>query len=1512
MADEMNKDVVGAKINLDTTKILPAFKVIDEGVRKNAESFKTLNAELSVTAKNYAEMAKAADKVALSSDERRKKIMDESNALVAQRTAQAELLQAKTKALDTTNQVIDAKLKAQQSIVKKREDAIEQQEKEHQQRMTTLQQKTAAASGQDNLVQAKIDRQFQLMKSGDAKLEMEAERHAARMTNLNRNVGIDNSPSSTLGGIGEKIQTAAMHAVVFHGVYSTINAVQHAVKEGLVDIEANMAGYIQTNEHYFVEFNKGTGEMVMNTQRLHEQTAQFIQTAHDLGANIMDVTESARLWGRMYKDVGVVQEMVRQSTKLSTVDLVGLQEATKMQESVLAQYGVQIKNVSEAQLQGNRVLDSWSSVAHNTMAPAKDLGDAFERTGKIASETGVSFDFMNGLMSSGIRNTALGGANLGNMWKTVLGTIRTDKAVTELESLGVATKKNVDGVEEWRKAEDILLDLSIAVIDKNYDLTQSYADISRGVFQFAKLAASMNVGDILLGQSASINSTGSTMEYLKVQMDTIQRKAAQTKASLLEIFNNAGDDGLRKSIKDVLDTIDQLLIGLTKVPKGVYEGTAALGALLLAYNLLKSPIMNLVTAVGVITAAKTAETAAIAVNTTAAEASAIATATTTVATESATLATVGMTTAQAAMAVTTAIATAGLSILAGIAMVWVYNSGKAEKAERDKAQAMKDTISAHEQMISQMQRQEEFVPKLVDAHNKLQAQYDKLSTAAATDTDASKKQIEIKGQLEKVSQALTATVKSEGLAQLQAAGFTAQAVQIQIDKIKAAREELRISNLQAAKAERDDIAKQMRERADQVNSDQQDLSNWVDGSKLNPFRSALIKKNINEVDQGVKEVTKLEQQLKEKNAAIAEMEGQPILDKLAGEEGKRQKETQDIEKSFQDDMSKVKHLINMKAAGYQTAAQQVEKLKQVRNNYKDKLSEEALYNLDEDIFRTGQGIGIKPEGFGGGGNAFSFPLNDIDNSTKQAKSLIESASSLIEFYNAKKAALSDSTNDAAYTIDLYTNRQNKLHESNLMMQDSLSILASKQNSLDQYYKSGTITLDEYNQQSESVTSRIVSLTKEIDANSVAWWNDAKAIKDAKDQQLNDTFDFSEKWIAHEKASREMNAKEEYEAWLRVQARYIQGSELRKRADEQVYAAKKALISEEEKNLDEIMSKGKTYLDKSKKAELDKIEADKKAYVDAQDEKIRAIDRLMQAEQNSYEDQDYSKKLKEKQDRLAVLQSAVGPDGIKEREDILKEIADMEQNHQRDLTKRGHEAEKQRLEDDKRIKEADFEKQKKDVETHYESLLTAFDSFKNDATGRAETLKQIQILKESEKNTEILKNLDTFISDYQTKMSSITNLTQSQEQIDLQRYNSNIDKWNSGDQTAKDSAHTENEAYRQKYNIPADSGKLQHFKDGGLVRGMKSQPVPVIAHAGEMFINERQQDNLFKLLNIAMPKISMPSLDFAGPKTVINQYYSFDNSINGGVAVNGTNGVAGLYDQRGGIIERQRSIGEKVR
>ncbi|WP_235427175.1 phage tail tape measure protein [Cohnella kolymensis] len=828
-------------------------------------------------------MGKAADKLTLTADERRKKILEESKALVASRTAQAELYKAKTQQLDLTNQVVDSKLKSQQAIQKKRQDAIQQQEKEHQQRMATLTQKTAAASSQENLAQAKIDRQFQLMRNGNIKLEMEQQRHAAQMERMSRQsampLDFDGSQSHSFL---DKVKSAALHATVFHGVYTAINEAQEALKVGLVDIEANMAGYVQTNENYFVSWNKGHTEMVMNTERLHAETTKFIHTAHDLGAEITDVTESARLWGRMYKDVGIVQEMVRASTKLSTVDLVELEDATKGMESVFAQYGVQIHNVNDAMVMGNRVLDSWSKVAHDTMAPAKDLAAAFERTGKIADETGVSFDFMNGLISAGVRNTALGGANLGNMWKTVFGTIRTDKAVSEIERLGVATKEVVNGTEQWRKAEDILLDLSVKVTDKNYDLTQSYADISRGVYQYAKLAASLNAGDILLGTAASIGSTGSTMEYLKVQMDTIQRKAAQTKASLLEIFNQAGDDGLRSAIKDALDILDQLLIGFTKVPKEIFTLSASIAGLIVLYKNVVQPLVMWKTA-------QEALTVAMRINT--------------VVTNAETIAMTAQAAAARNAAMMTALATGGITLLTGAIAASLLYMGSSEKAHRDHIQALKDEDSAAQQMISQYQRQQELIPKLANAHNSLQGMLEKGTLSAD-------KEAKVKKQLDDISKALTITLGEEGAAHLQAANYTDEAVKKQIavlDELIAKQNEARKNVLLDQRKEIEDQQKQKLKELEAAKDELlgAQITSGITAGEVGVQMTAQLEKAQQKVQDLTTDNNKLTDALAGVNVQLGEMEVEKV-DQLAGSSKKSAEAAQDAADQLKDLQTQLK------------------------------------------------------------------------------------------------------------------------------------------------------------------------------------------------------------------------------------------------------------------------------------------------------------------------------------------------------------------------------------------------------------------------------------------------------------------------------------------------------------------------------------------------------------------------------------------------------------------------------
>ncbi|WP_127549669.1 NlpC/P60 family protein [Paenibacillus amylolyticus] len=2248
MAEGTNRDVVAARINLDTGTVLQSFKNIDTGAQGNADAFKALNAELSTAEKSYKSITSAMDKMALTSDQRRQKIIAEYEAQQKQKLAQTALLGAKAQQIEQNNRLIDTKMQAQQALINRRNQQIEQSEREHLQKMQILQNRSvksgqeaakATGTGTDERTRERVLQEEQKIRV--ALTERQRKEEALREKVLQEEQRIRQALSQTeqqtkrmgttmdavskswIGRLGDM----ATHAVVFHSMYKVMHEVTQAMHEGLVEIESNMAGYVQTNEHYFVHFEDGTNKMIMDTQKLNKETQQFIHTAHELGSNILDVTESARLWGRMYKDVNVVQELVRQSTKLSTVDMVELEEATKSMESVMSQYGVHISDANDAMVIGNRVLDSWSKVAHDTMAPARDLGAAFQRTGKIAAETGVSFDVMNGLISSGVRNTALSGENLGNMWKTVLGTIRTDKAVDEIERLGVKTKEVVDGVEQWRKAEDILLDLSIQVTDKNYDLTQSYADISRGVYQYAKLAASLNVGDILLGTAASVGSTGSTMQYLTVQMDTIQRKAAQTKTSLLEIFNTAGEDGLRQMIKDVLDGIDQLLIGLTKIPTGVYAATAGLTGLLLAYKALRGPVMSVVAAIEVLNAVKAKEAATTVAGTAATAANSAANTVNivssegvivstvqqtaareaqTVATGAATVATSSLSRAQAVSTVTMAAATAGLSLLVGAIAIFAFKSGEADKAERERIQSLKDNDSASQQMISQYQRQIDLLPKMVNAHNSLKQMID-------SGTLSSSKQEQAKRQLEEVSKALTMTIGKEGMAQLEAAGFTDEATKQQIQNLNLLIEKQRESRLNVLEGQKTAMKDQLTanvaaiedamskisavnksiesfgstlNRTEQLKSFENDLASleaknrelqaslsdvdvqmgqmtlealdaqkemdslaglngkvsetieeltenlikqtealresvqtsissvselnqvaetladgqslsasavadlilkypelasqirkttdgWIfEGQVLEKLRQAKIKKALDDLKaerdatrivaleslkriqlygkefeaittfaEAKQKIADIESDIAEqqkKNAANppfsnltsslpagladalksqSEMLNKMSNDQLAGKKqrvqelndiikqyagqlqlsndqikamtelleddtygvednNKAKKETVEImtdlqkaiegynkslekldsqqkrvaksskeyldilaekrkalleeqklyEQGYNDPsqlvssqteittgggtssditrmLSTAVDLANSGVMRYKqiggeftgsfddfkqraysdcsqfvqemfetigvqvprTAAQQSKagnavskknlqvgdlvffntngkdnshvgiymgdskfiqmgesglKVSDLNNSYWGPkyngatripgLSTDVAYPTSTSSQTTSGGVAYagkyaseinaaanqfnvdphlvaaviqRESSFGAKGITNVMQVNGMNNATvkqsidagtKMLSELLKKSggdvamalggynmgAGIIDWfkksggynladmkaysakydkiyagdgygdvgyvdkvladYSPQKAGttqptqkqLKDAKNtadsellrisDELYNIDvselesklgikdmkisdkelslkqsearqknmkkdsqeykaeyelqlkLKTEIQKLMQEQRQMIEQSglkSDELTNKRRSLtekigdvqsekedmkDQYASDQFDTaqanmearVERMRQQGRSEmemtktqlqfyqgqlkntalteeqrvesAKQVYDLTNKVTdlkfKNSTNWIdkqtdqmerqgkseveiyqmqaeaynrmrNDTtlkaeqraeaeKMYQDTSKKLISSRYEYSEKWINkeatkmemsgaqkvdimkwelqeflkmqadktmsseqlwdleqkiykqrndldkeyysaaekrinHLKAIGEMTTEQELAEYMKLQASYLVGSDQRMDADEKVYDLKKKLMDEMTKAVSESVTKQKKLLDSARDEEIKRIQAEKDAFTSAQEAKIKAIDDLIQAMERSNDQDDYERLRAEKVARLEKLQSAVGPEGIEERKQVQKDIEDMDREHGRKLAKQALEDQKTALQEEKTTREKDFDDKIQDAKSHYDNLSSTFDEFSSNTELSAENLKNIQILKESEKNETILGMLDVFVLEYQSRLDQIAAANSAigvtdvpsgvlapgtaskdpshQKEIDLYTYNTNKDSWNAakarGDAETMRLLQEQNEAIRKKYGIGKDTGKLQHFSEGGVVKGPRGAAVPVIAHAGEIFLNDPQQDALFNLLNLRMHRLDFKMPEFSVPQ-----------------------------------------------
>lgn len=222
------------------------------------------------------------------------------------------------------------------------------------------------------------------------------------------------------------------------------------------------------------------GKSTEAIEKYQNEQRALINTASEYGESVKDVMESARLWGRMYKDQATVNTLVSQSAKLAVADNFSMAESTKAVEAAMFQYGMVAKNSAEALAYSNKIVDVYTKLSHNAGVSAQDLAAGVERSGSVAKQAGISFEFLNALIAQGTRATALSGAEIGNMLKTMLASFNSSKAVKELNKLGIATTEVVNGVTKVRSAQAVLMDVAVAAQGTNKDLKNLWIQMSGG------------------------------------------------------------------------------------------------------------------------------------------------------------------------------------------------------------------------------------------------------------------------------------------------------------------------------------------------------------------------------------------------------------------------------------------------------------------------------------------------------------------------------------------------------------------------------------------------------------------------------------------------------------------------------------------------------------------------------------------------------------------------------------------------------------------------------------------------------------------------------------------------------------------------------------------------------------------------------------------------------------------------------------------------------------------------
>lgn len=353
------------------------------------------------------------------------------------------------------------------------------------------------------------------------------------------------------------------------------------------DIEVGMAGFSQVMAHGEQNVNlfkkaladitpedlsKGLNTSVENgehfVETLHKMQDALIDLSVKYGATSQEAIESATLWGRAYKDNETVLTLTQQATKLAIADNFSIVQSNKALESSIMQWGYHIQNAAQAQAVSNMMIDSWTALSHNYTVSANTLVEANRRMAQSAKEVGVSFHSAQALISVMARKTMAEGGEIGNALKSIFGSIHSDKAIGELERIGVQVYKiGENGKKEFRAVDDVLVDLMIHAQTTNENMEGLLKGISGGKFQWNKAGAMLDLKEYLTALEISTSSRGFGDQQVAMQLDTIDKKLKSITAQLEKM--TSGHHWMATAFKGALDGILILLQIIDKIHPAV-------------------------------------------------------------------------------------------------------------------------------------------------------------------------------------------------------------------------------------------------------------------------------------------------------------------------------------------------------------------------------------------------------------------------------------------------------------------------------------------------------------------------------------------------------------------------------------------------------------------------------------------------------------------------------------------------------------------------------------------------------------------------------------------------------------------------------------------------------------------------------------------------------------------------------------------------------------------------------
>jgi len=250
--------------------------------------------------------------------------------------------------------------------------------------------------------------------------------------------------------------------------------------------------------------------------------------AQSTGQSFTIVADAAGELAR--QGLGAVETAKRLEAALILTRVSGLDSVKSVNALTAAINGFQ-----SAGLTAEQITNKLVAVDTKFAVSAKDLADAFQRTGSSAEDAGVSFDELLGLVTAVQQTTSRGGAVIGNALKSIFTRLSRGSTIEDLQALGVAIDASQSGTQKLNALSQALSGIT--------DPTQAAAikELAGGVYQINLVSAALkDLGsNNSIAASASLTAAQATNEAYAKSEEMNKSIAAQINSLVVGMTNLA-------------------------------------------------------------------------------------------------------------------------------------------------------------------------------------------------------------------------------------------------------------------------------------------------------------------------------------------------------------------------------------------------------------------------------------------------------------------------------------------------------------------------------------------------------------------------------------------------------------------------------------------------------------------------------------------------------------------------------------------------------------------------------------------------------------------------------------------------------------------------------------------------------------------------------------------------------------------------------------------------------------